>query len=86
MKTPKIKIEQYLGHNYLKITVTNRTAAGPMRPMKANQIALSTTTAPTVCGVSAQVYTRSKIPWHICECEIALVKFHPEALVLLTHF
>jgi hypothetical protein len=52
VKTPKIKMKQYLGHNYLKIIVTSRTPPAPMRPMKANQITVSTIAAPTV-GVSA---------------------------------
>ena len=33
--------------------------------------------------VPDRVYTRFLIPEHVCECEIALVKFHPEALGVL---
>src|ERR1019366_3728293 len=80
----------YFGHFYLTIIVTSRTLARPMRSMKANQIAVSQVTATdgfreTGRGADSSVYPIQN-SLSICECEIALVKFHPEALVLLTHF
>ena len=37
-------------------------------------------------SVDSGVYSIQNSLSSICECEIALVKFHPEPLVLFTHF